>query len=265
MLAGDKTIIGMVHVGALPGTPRHRDSIETLARRAVEEAEILRDAGLDALLIENMFDVPYLRGTVGPEVVAAMTAVGQRVRDAAALPLGVQLLAAANREALAVAHAIGAAFVRVENFVFAHVADEGVMPEASAGPLMRYRRQIGADSIRIIADVKKKHGSHAVTADISLAETAEAAAFFGADGVVVTGRATGVPVALDDLVAVRQRVTLPVCVGSGVSTENLDACWPFADAFIVGSCLKVDGIWSNRIDPQRAAQFMRSVRSLRGG
>ena len=98
-----------------------------------------------------------------------MTAVGLAVRQASTLPLGVQILAAANREALAVAQACGAAFVRVENFAYAHVADEGLMPTAEAGPLLRYRRQIGADSIQIIADVKKKHSSHAITADVPLA------------------------------------------------------------------------------------------------
>jgi len=83
----------------------------------------------------------------------------------APLPLGVQVLAAANREALAVALAVGATFVRVENFVYAHVADEGLMPVADAGPLLRYRRQIGADHVKILADVKKKHSSHALTAE----------------------------------------------------------------------------------------------------
>lgn len=264
MLAGTKTIIGMVHVGALPGTPRHRDPIDLLVRSAVEEAELLRDAGLDALLIENMFDLPYLRGAAGPEIVAAMTVVGQCVRDATGLPIGVQVLAAANREALAVAHAVGAAFIRVENFAFAHVADEGLMPEASAGPLLRYRRQIGADAVRIIADVKKKHAGHALTADISVADAAQAAAFFGADGVVVTGSTTGAPADLADLLAVKQRVHVPVCAGSGVNPDNLAAQWEHADAFIVGSSLKVDGHWANRIDPERVAHFMRRVRELRG-
>ena len=30
--------------------------------------------------------------------------------------------------------------IRAENFVFSHVADEGIMPDASAGPLLRYRQ-----------------------------------------------------------------------------------------------------------------------------
>src|SRR6185295_16139764 len=143
-----------------------------------------------ALMIENMHDRPYAKRAVGPEIVAAMTAVGRAVRAAVELPLGVQVLAGANREALAVAQACGAAFIRAEGFVFAHVADEGMI-ESGAAELLRYRRHIGAEHVRIFVDIKKKHAAHAITADVSIAETARAAEFFLADGVVVTGAATG--------------------------------------------------------------------------
>ena len=143
-------------------------------------------------MIENTHDRPYLKGSVGPEIVAALAVIGHEVRRAATLPLGVQVLAGANQCALAVALACGASFVRVEGFVFAHVADEGII-ESSAGSLLRYRRAIGADRIRVFADVKKKHSAHALTADVSLVETAKAAEFFLVDGVIVSGIATGHP------------------------------------------------------------------------
>src|SRR6185312_10751854 len=100
-----KPVIAMVHVGALPGTPASAQSLRAIEAQAVKEAKIYRDAGVDGLMIENMHDTPYLRGGVGPEIVAAMTIVGRAVKDAAKLPCGVQVLAAANREALAVAFA----------------------------------------------------------------------------------------------------------------------------------------------------------------
>jgi membrane complex biogenesis BtpA family protein len=158
-----KALIAMIHVRPLPGTPRWTGPLAAVVEQAVLEARVLTEAGFDGLLIENMHDVPYLKGEVGPEITAAMTAVGVAVRAASPLPLGVQILAAANRAALAVAQACGAQFVRVENFAYAHVADEGLMADAEAGPLLRYRRQIGADGIAIMADVKKKHSSHAIT------------------------------------------------------------------------------------------------------
>jgi len=260
-----KIIVGMIHVGALPGTPRCRESIEESAARAAEEARIYAAEGFDALMIENMHDAPFLKGGVGPEIVAGMTAVGVAVRSAAPLPLGVQVLAAANHEALAVALAVGADFIRAENFAFAHVADEGLMPTAEAGPLLRYRKQIDAEQVRIIADVKKKHSSHALTADISLADAARAAEFFGADALVVTGPATAEPAAVADVQCVKQAVKLSIWIGSGVTPDNLPELWPRADAFIVGSSCKRDGLWSNEVEPERVRRLMRAVEQLRSG
>jgi uncharacterized protein len=246
LFGAPRSLIGMLHIGACPGTPHARDTIDALVERAVAEALSYCSAGFSALLLENMHDRPYLNGSVGPEVVAAMTAIAREVRRAVPLPLGIQVLAAANREAIAVALASGASFVRVEGFAFAHVADEGVI-EACAGPLLRYRRAIGAESVRVFADIKKKHSAHAITADVSLAETARAAEFFSADGVIVTGAATGDPCAPSDVDAVRDGATLPVLVGSGVTPGNLHQ-YARAHGYIVGSSVKVGGRWSNALD-----------------
>lgn len=260
LFGAPRALIGMLHVGALPGTPGAREEPAALAEAAVAEARLYRAAGFHGLLIENMHDRPYLRRDVGPEVVAAMTLVGCEVRRAVALPLGVQVLAGANREALAVARACGAAFARVEGFVFAHVADEGLI-QADAGELLRYRRAIGGAGVRIFADVKKKHGAHALTADVSLAETARAAEFFLADGVIVTGGSTGQPAQPDDVRAVSEAVGLPTLVGSGVDAGNI-ASYAAADAFVVGSSLKRDGHWSGPLEPQRVQALRRAFEAL---
>ncbi|MBI4578253.1 MAG: BtpA/SgcQ family protein [Planctomycetes bacterium] len=265
IFGGPKAVVGMVHVAALPGTPYAACGIAEIVERAVAEARLLVSFGLDSIMIENMHDRPYLRQAVGPEITSAMTAVTAAVREAVDLPLGVQVLAGANREALAVAMAAGATFIRAENFAFAHVADEGLMPDADAGPLLRYRREIGAEHIRIFADVKKKHASHAITGDVDIAEAARAAAFFGADGVVVTGTATGEPAELDDLRRASAAIELPVAVGSGITPDRLPACWDLADVFIVGSFCKQDGLWHRPVDPDRVDVLMRTVGRLRGG
>jgi hypothetical protein len=140
-----------------------------------------------------------------------------------------------------VALACGAAFVRVEGFVFAHVADEGLV-EAAAGPLLRYRAAIAADQVRVFADIKKKHASHAITADLDIAETARAAEFALADGVIVTGTATGRPADPAEVVAVAGAVGIPTLVGSGVTAGNV-ASFAAADGLIVGSSVKQRGDW----------------------
>ena len=263
-----RALIGMLHLAALPGSPGWRlgaggTGLDGVVARAIEEAIVYRDAGFHGLMIENMHDRPYLKGAVGPETVAAMAVVGHEVRRAVPLPLGVQVLAAANREAIAVAVACGACFVRVEGYVFAHVADEGVI-ESDAGVLMRYRQQIGSDHVRVFADVKKKHSSHAITADVSLAETAHAAEFSLADGVIVTGTSTGRQTEPDDVRSVAAAVGIPAFVGSGVTPTNIGQ-YPQADGFIIGSAVKRDGHWANAIDPQRVQAVAKAFAALPGG
>jgi hypothetical protein len=263
MFGRDGALVGMIHVAALPGTPRGGLPVAEIAARAAAEARLLADAGFDALILENMHDVPYLRRRVGPEIVAAMTAAGEAVRAAVPLPIGFQILAGANRAAVAVAHAVGGRFVRAEGFVFASVADEGVLDEADAGPLLRYRRAIGADAVRIVADVKKKHSAHALTADVDLPESAKAAEFFGADGVVVTGTATGAPTDAAEVAAVRAAVRVPVLVGSGVTPASAAGLLECADALIVGSWYKEGGHWAAPPDAARARELVRAVEAAR--
>jgi len=257
-----RALLGVIHAGALPGTPGSRQPLTAIIETAVAEARLYAAAGFHGLVLENTHDRPYLKASVGPEIVAAMTAVGCAIRRAAGLPLGVQILAGANLAAMAVAHACGAAFVRAEGFVFAHVADEGII-ESSAGELLRYRRAIGAETVRVFTDIKKKHSAHAITADVDLAETARAAEFFQADGVIVSGIATGRPTDPDEVRAVSKAVGIPVLVGSGVTPENL-ASLTAADALIVGSSVKEGGLWANRLDEQRvrsvAQAFQRAGR-----
>jgi membrane complex biogenesis BtpA family protein len=254
-----RALIGMVHVGALPATPHAARSLDEIQRAAVADAGLLARAGFDAIIIENMHDRPYVHGVQGPEIVAAMTRLALAVRSAAPrLPLGVQVLSGGNREALAVALAADASFIRCENFVFAHVADEGLLPAAEAGPLLRYRRLIGAAHLRILADVRKKHASHAITADLPIADMARAAEFFGADGVIVTGAATARPADPRDIRAVREATSLPLLVGSGVTPHNLAAMLEHADAAIVGSSIKRAGAWSGRVDLARCRRLVQA-------
>ncbi len=257
-----KPVIGMIHVGALPGTPASRQGMAEVVEVAAREARLYREAGVDGLAIENMHDVPYLRGSVGPEIVAAMTVVAQAVKAEAGRPVGIQILAGANLEALAVAQAAGLDFVRVEGFAFAHVADEGLI-QSSAGQLLRYRRLIGAERVQVWADVKKKHAAHAITADVGLGATAAAAEFMRADAVIITGSVTGEPCRVDDVREARAHCRLPIVLGSGMTADNLAGFFPEADAFIVGTHFKVDGVWTNTVDPRRVERFVEVARRLR--
>jgi membrane complex biogenesis BtpA family protein len=262
LFTNTKPVVGVIHVGALPGTPASKSCVEELTELAAREAAMYRDGGVDGLMVENMHDVPYLRGAVGPEIVAAMAVIARAVKSESRLPVGVQILAGANKEAMSVAHAAGLDYVRVEGFVFAHVADEGLI-QSSAAELLRFRKLIGAERVRVWADVKKKHSSHAITADVSLGETAAAAEFMRADAVVVTGGVTGEPPRAGDVREAKSRCRLPVLLGSGVTPSNVAEFYDGADGFIVGSYFKEGGVWSNTVDPSRVARLTDAVVKLR--
>ncbi|XP_044283987.1 uncharacterized protein F13E9.13, mitochondrial-like isoform X1 [Varanus komodoensis] len=254
-------VIGMVHVKALPGTPQNTLPLTQITEEACREAEIYKAAGVDGLIVENMHDRPYTVD-VGAEITAAMAVICATVKKTCPLlPVGVQILCAANQQATAVALASGLDFIRTEGFVFSHVADEGIL-NACAGSILRYRKQIGAEHVQIFADIKKKHSAHALTADVSVAETAKAAEFFLADGVVLTGTATGMEADPKELEEVRHAVKIPVLVGSGVTLNNAKN-YLGANALIIGSYFKKEGYWANSIDPDRVKRFMDHIGRLR--
>lgn len=262
LFSSTKPVIGVIHVGALPGTPRSSQTVSELVASARSEARIYRETGVDGVVIENMHDVPYLRGEVGPEIVAAMTAVAIAVKQECDLPLGLQILAGANIEAMAVAHAAELDFIRAEGYAYAHVADEGFI-QSSAARLLRYRKMIGATGVQVWTDVKKKHAAHAITADVSLGETAETVEFMGADCVIVTGSATGKPPAIADIVEAKSHCGLPVFLGSGITETNIGEFYEGADGFIIGSAFKIGGLWSNTIDPARVHRLMNALEAFR--
>lgn len=257
-LFSSPAIIGMIHVEALPGTPRHQHSPQQIIDQAVAEAERYALCGIHGIAIENMHDIPYLNGAVGPEVTALMTAIGREIKRVVNIPCGIQILAGANQQAMAAALAAGLDFVRAEGFVFAHVADEGII-ESNAGELLRYRKQIGAEHIPVFTDIKKKHSAHAITADVSLEETAHAAEFFLSDGLIVTGVATGQEADISEIQRVKSAVSLPVMVGSGVNLQNVDRYLEVCDGLIIGSWFKEHGHWTNPVDGERVKRMMEKV------
>jgi len=261
IFANPKPVIGVIHVGALPGAPANTLPPSEIIAQAVREAAIYRDCGVNGVFIENMHDTPYLRGSVGPEIVAAMAVIGHAVKTESGLPTGVQILAGANIEAMAVAHAAGLDFIRAEAYAFAHVADEGVI-QSSAAALLRYRKMIDAERVQVWADVKKKHSSHAITADVSLGATAEAVEFMRADAVIVTGAVTGEAPKIADVEEAKAHCRLPVLLGSGVDADNIADFYQAADGFIIGSYFKADGHWANPVEAERVIRLMTQVFNL---
>ena len=249
------SIVAMIHTGPTPGSPggcdRPARQIECAAERAVAEARLYAELGVDGLLIENMHDVPWLpEREQGPEVAAFMTRVAVQVKKAVRpLPVGIQVLAGANRTAVAVALAAGCDFVRADTW----------SDTAEAGAVLRYRRAIGAGHLPIWASIETDPGSPA-----SAARSARSAERHRADVLVASGpEPAGVP-DVEDLEAIRAASALPLVVGGGVDGELLPAYAPFADAFIVGGAIKENGDWRAPVCERRVRALIGAVDYARG-
>ncbi|KAK2584250.1 hypothetical protein KPH14_006661 [Odynerus spinipes] len=257
------SVIGMIHVGGLPGTPKYNGSTREIIKNALREALIYKDCKVDGIIVENMHDVPYVRPKdVSPEITSMMTRICVEVRKLIpeSLACGIQILAGCNKEALAVAKAADFNFIRSEGYIFSHIADEGFI-DGCSGSLLRYRKYIDSDDILVFADIKKKHSSHAITSDISISEAVKAAEFFLVDGVIVTGSATGDPVDVNELNEVKRVAKGPILIGSGVSFDNMDR-YASADAMIIGTNFKIDGNWENSVAKDKVSDFMTKLEEI---
>lgn len=261
-----KPIIGTVHLRPLPGAPLYDgESLESILSTALRDVEAYVSGGIDALIVENSGDLPFSKpGDIGMETVAFMTRVVSRIAaETSNVPVGVNCLANAVIPALAVAAAGGASFVRSNQWVNAYVANEGVV-EGAAATALRFRQNIHARHVAVLADVHVKHGSHSIVADRPVAEQARDAEFFAADAVIATGSRTGDGTSTDEVESLRAGTSLPVLVGSGLSTKDVDALMAVADGAIVGSSLKDDGVWWMPVNEHRVRDLMARVRELRG-
>lgn len=257
ILGTAKAVIGMVHLEPLPGSPRWAGSMDEISRAALADAQALADGGVDALLVENFGDVPFSPGRVDAACVAAMAAVSIQIRRAVSLPLGINVLRTDAQSALAVAAAVGAQFIRVNVHTGAVVTDQGILA-SGAHDTLRYRRLLGAE-IALLADVQTKHA--APLAPVPIEHEARDCVDRGlADGLIVSGEATGLPPKTSDLERVRLAVPgTPLLVGSGASPENAADLFSLADALIVGTSVKRDGVVTNRVDPDRVRAFVRAA------
>jgi len=252
-------LIGMVHVAPLPGSPRWNGSMQRVVETAVADARALVEGGMDALLIENYGDAPFTPGRVEPATVAGLAVVAREIRSA--LPgatLGINVLKNDARAALAIACAVGARFIRVNVHAGAVVADQGVVQSDAYGTL-RDRRLLGSD-VAIFADVGGKHATP--LAPVDLEQHARDLTHRGlADGLVVSGPATGAATALGDIKRVRGALPhVPLLVGSGATPDTAAELLSIADGLIVGTALKRDGDVNAPVDLARVRRLVAAAR-----
>ena len=257
-----KFLAAMVAVLPLPGSPLYDGNNQRVLDQALADVEVYKNAGVDSILFENDHDLPYIQPPLDEQGIALMTEIAKEARKQFEQPIGIQMLEAANITSLEIAAEADLDYIRVEAFVFAHVGGSGVI-NGSAGKILRRRKELGAEHIKVFADVKKKHGSHSLTIDLDIKDEIMQAEFFLADGVIVTSQFTGLNPDKEDLIKAKRATKLPVLIGSGMTPENIEEYMSLADGFIVGSCFRKDGKFLEVLEPERLARFMKVFQSAR--
>ncbi|MDI9926167.1 MULTISPECIES: BtpA/SgcQ family protein [unclassified Rhodococcus (in: high G+C Gram-positive bacteria)] len=260
IVATTPALIGAIHLPALPGSPHYKGQpVAEIAAFAVAEAHAYIDNGFDAVIVENHWDIPFLKpGEHGYETAATMGVVTAAVVAEFGRAVGVSILSNAGECGVAAAWAAGASFVRVNQWANAYIANEGFI-EGQAAKTTRFRHRIGATPVKIFADVHVKHGAHAIVADRTIAEQTEDAEFFDADVLIATGSRTGDAASVDEVSVIRNNTVLPVIIGSGITAGNVGDLMKECDGAIIASSVKENARWWGRVDGDKVRAVARAA------
>ena len=256
-------VVAAIHL--LPSAVSRRAdacTLDMIVEHALVHAKIAVDGGVRAFYIQDTNDVPPGQ-RVHPQTVENMTAVGRALRSAYPdVVLGVTTMAHGAKDPLDIAKAIGDDFVRLKVYGGAMVKMEGLL-NGLAHEAVQHRADIGADSIRILADVYDRLG--VPLAPWPITEACRQAVDFGrADGLVLTGKTIEESVRMFDEIR-PLRLPVPLILGGGLSPTNLKYFDQRADAFLIHGAFVKRGLpKQNGVpvewDPDLVRQFVSAAR-----
>lgn len=257
-------IIGVVHLGAMPSDPGGKSWSEVYDA-AMRDAESLISGGVDSIIVENFGSSPFRKGTAGdrisPHEVAFLANVSRRLKTDFDIPIGVNCLRNDAYSAIGIAAASGLDYIRVNVHSGAYVTDQGII-EGEAAHTLQYRKLLGAEDIKIMADILVKHASPLGPSD-PMQVTHDCLRRGHADAVIVTGSGTGHPVSVALLETVAHAAhNDPVFIGSGLTPANSKALAPHADGAIVGTFFKRGGVTTNEVEVDRVRRLVDAAKPL---
>lgn len=264
MFAVKKPVIGMVHLPPLPGSPNYDGrGLEPIIEWALRDVETYHVGGIDGLIVENMWDHPFFVGDeVLLEAAASQAVAAHEVVKASKVPVGINVIHNGGTVTLSLAVASGASFVRICIYTGARVWDTGELDRGCAARLLRHRKHLNAEHIKIFADVDKKHS--VPFPGIDLETHVEWTDYYLADALIVSGRMTGNAPPIDVVRRAKELApSRPILMGSGMNVDNITDFLKLADGAIVGTSLKVDGQGENPVDLEVLKRFMEAARKMR--
>lgn len=252
---GKPKFIGMLHLPPLMGYSGFLGISETI-EYALEELDTLQEGGVDAILVENEYDHPH-QVTVEPEIIACFTRVFVEIVRHAKCPIGLQVLLNDWKASLAIAQSSGGLFTRLDFFVDDVVLRNGVEIHPSPDSILEYRNKIGASHVKLFTDVHVKYSQ--LIHPKSISESTRQAIAKSANAIVITGRESGMPPVLKDILEAKSVAQIiPLLIGSGISAENISEFLPYANGYIVGTSIKTNG----RIDKEKVKRLSSAISSV---
>jgi membrane complex biogenesis BtpA family protein len=255
-----KPMIGVIYLPPSLGYPNH-PGMNQLVEHALEDLEVLKKCGVDGALLENENDRPYTV-LAGPATIASMSVAASKIIDHCDdIVLGAEFLINDPEASLAVAKASGCSFIRTDYFVDRMSREEyGGEMRIDPDAVMKFKKDIQGDEIAFFSDIQVKYAT--MLEEKTLGQSAREAYNKGSDGAVVSGKITGIPPQVADLLEAKESgCDIPLLIGSGLALDNLEELLPVCDGAIVGTAFFKEG---NRMDYEKIAPFMDMVRKFRG-
>jgi membrane complex biogenesis BtpA family protein len=260
-----KPIIGMIHLKALPGSPKSSLSVTEVLSYAIDDLNSLIEGKIDGVMVENYNDYPFQPFTAEPSTLVSMSLIVKELIQTSSVPIGVNVLRNACSDALVIASLTGAEFIRCNFLTGAYVTDQGVIV-GCAHILKRLQKQLSCIKTEsnplIFGDVLCKHASPISPRTLDL-EAVDALERGLADAVIITGDRTGLPAQLSDLKLLRKKNIQPILVGSGVTVDSIQEILPYIDGAIIGTSFKQDNKISKPIDSKKVEELMQKVHEFR--
>lgn len=258
-------VIGAIHLPPLLGYSKFPGLPETL-HNALADLRAFEQGGVDGFIFENNYDNPHTT-LAAPGTLASMALVGQVLRKATKLPLGVNVLWNDFKAALTLAKLLDLQFIRVPVFVDSVKTQHGVV-EATPQKVIQTRKSLEAEHVALFTDIQVKHAE--MLSRRTLVQSAKLAIKNGTDAVIVTGEWTGKAPNMEQLAALRAEISsFPLLVGSGLNDQNAPLLFRHANGGIISTSLKQGTpkrvevnvkAYKQRIDIQKVKRLLGAVK-----
>ncbi len=261
-------IIGAIHLPSLLGY-KEFPGFDIAFKNAIADLKALEDGGVDGIIFENNYDIPH-KIFVDSSVIGSMTFLGEKIRKATRLPLGISVLWNDYQSALSIAKILGLQFIRVPVFVDKVKTDYDIV-QGEPRKVIDFRKSIGGENIALFTDIHVKHAK--LLSKHNLITSAKLAIKNKSDAIIITGKWTGNAPAISEVKNLREKIgVFPILIGSGTDEHNAKSLFQFANGAIVSTSLKSGVKKSNevniksygqRINKNKVKKLIHSLRQLR--